>query len=542
MADARVDEWLTLGLITLGALALRLLHLTRYELWVDEAATWWFAQLTASGQIAQQIALEPTPPVYYGMIGLLMRLFGDSDLVLRLPSAIFGAAAIPAVYLLGRELFNRRTGTIAALILAVHPLHLFYSREARVYPLLLLLTVLVLLTLWRALGSNDWRRYVPFGITLALACYSHFNGVFLGLATVVAILVLGRTTRARLLALGAAALAGAMFLPYMVMALPSLKQSGAAWYIDAMYRNLPEEKNPARVLELQFLGADYHIYLRQLDVPPTPTTLRWTAISAQLLLLAVALLLGLRGDKRRQLGLLLFGWLLPILVPWAITHGLRAISQSGRHDFFALGSLVVLLAAGLDQLLSGAGSRANLRRVAAVAAVAAMLAGAGHRLYWLHGLRPAQRFRDTGKWIARNSDGDDQVIAMGVRRLITERYTRLNEGRVGFRSFPPGTDSHPGWSDDPTLILDEPALARDGLAMATELTRKAATPEGPRRLLMLVRGYEPRNGEIPLPWKVDRHLLSALRDAGWTVQETPDARRFQVSVMLPPGATEGDRR
>ncbi len=53
MAGARLNEWLTLGLITGGALALRLVHLTRFELWVDEAATWWFAQVTASGNMTR---------------------------------------------------------------------------------------------------------------------------------------------------------------------------------------------------------------------------------------------------------------------------------------------------------------------------------------------------------------------------------------------------------------------------------------------------------------------------------------------------------
>ena len=58
----RRNEWLAVGLIAGGALALRLVQLTHFELWVDEAATWWFARLTAGGQIAEQIALEPTPP------------------------------------------------------------------------------------------------------------------------------------------------------------------------------------------------------------------------------------------------------------------------------------------------------------------------------------------------------------------------------------------------------------------------------------------------------------------------------------------------
>ena len=43
-----------------------------------------------------------------------MKAFGDGELAVRIPSIIAGTLAIPALYLLGRELYDRRTGLVAA--------------------------------------------------------------------------------------------------------------------------------------------------------------------------------------------------------------------------------------------------------------------------------------------------------------------------------------------------------------------------------------------------------------------------------------------
>ena len=52
---------------------------------------------------------------------------------MRLPSIIAGTLAIPALYLLGRELYDRRTGLVAAAFGAASPLLIWYSQEARMY-------------------------------------------------------------------------------------------------------------------------------------------------------------------------------------------------------------------------------------------------------------------------------------------------------------------------------------------------------------------------------------------------------------------------
>ena len=541
MIDRR--QLIALAALTAAALALRLVHLTRFELFVDEAATWWFAKLIAAGGLSEQMRLEPTPPLYYSLIGGLMKLFGESDLVMRLPSAVFGAAAIPIVFALGRTLFGRRAGWIAAGLLAVHPLHVFYSREARVYPLLLCLTMLTLLALWRALERDAWSAWARFGAALLAVCYSHFYGLFLAAAAGLAILLWGRDARARRRGLAAAAVVGLAFAPYLLLTLPHLKASGAAWSIDTFYRDHPQETRLGRVFEAQLIGADYHPYLRQLDQPPTPEPLRAASLLAQLALLVSALRFAAARGRLRELSFLAVGWLVPVLLPWAITRGGRSIFHAGRHDVYALGGLAVLLAVGLSGLLEvrPARRRRALALALAAAVTAAVAAGAAYRLVALHRVTPADNQRRAGAWIARHAGPRDRVMAMGIRRLVTEHYARLGGSEAAFESFPASTDGHPGWSDVLTLIEDQDALHREARDRIGELGREMAHGDA---LFLLLRAYQRTAGAVSATWLVDRHVLENLWHAGW--RRLPEASSEAVGIEAyrppaePPATIEAD--
>lgn len=60
----------------------------------------------------------------------LFRLSGSSLFVYRLPQAIVGIVSVFAIYLLVKELWNKRLGQLAALTLAVNPWHIMNTRFA----------------------------------------------------------------------------------------------------------------------------------------------------------------------------------------------------------------------------------------------------------------------------------------------------------------------------------------------------------------------------------------------------------------------------
>jgi 4-amino-4-deoxy-L-arabinose transferase-like glycosyltransferase len=88
---------------------------------------------------------ESAPPLYYAVAWLWTQVTGTGEFGLRSVSALAGVATVPVAFLLGAELRGRRTGIVAAALVAVNPMLVWYSQEARAYALFALLTALWLL-------------------------------------------------------------------------------------------------------------------------------------------------------------------------------------------------------------------------------------------------------------------------------------------------------------------------------------------------------------------------------------------------------------
>lgn len=141
--DRMLGPWmpyLILGLATF----LRINDLARQSLWADEGNSVALAG-RSFGEIAQAAALDIHPPLYYWLLSLWTRIFGTSEVAVRSLSVVLGVATVWLVYLLGRRLFGRVAGLVAAFLLAMSPLHVYYSQEARMYALLAFWAALLML-------------------------------------------------------------------------------------------------------------------------------------------------------------------------------------------------------------------------------------------------------------------------------------------------------------------------------------------------------------------------------------------------------------
>jgi 4-amino-4-deoxy-L-arabinose transferase-like glycosyltransferase len=505
------------------ALLLRLAGLYRRELWVDEGATWHFARMLGEGRLAEQLALEPTPPLYYGLVGLLLRLCGDADLILRLPSWIFGALTPPLVLLLGERLGWRRAGLAGGLLLACHPLHIFLSQEARVYPLVALLVVALAIALQRALERGDGKSWAWVCFWLTLTFYSHLFGLFAGAAVAVLALALSRDRAGRTRGLAAVAIALLLFSPWLMAAGPGLRSSGATWTQELFARAAPGEQGLPRVVEGQLVGARYHLLQRQLAVPETPPVLRWPAILAQALLLAAAASLAFRPGPDRRHTILAAGlYLLPFLLPWAIGKaGGLYFFQPGRHDFLVLGPLCLLLGAGFEALR-------RRWRILAWLLIPPIVAGSLFRLHWLQTAPAGRAATERGRYLAEVARPGDLAIAFGIERLLAERYARLAgtdlDGALRFESFPAETDRHPGYSDPRPLL-------RRLWDLKVEARERVARQAGRGRILTIERSLPGDPGRLP-GWEVDELYLQTLRETGW--REESFRQKLLVRVWSPP--------
>ena len=182
-----------LGIVTLMALLLRLLRLDFQPLWWDEGYSVWFATHPLT-EMAALTALDIHPPLYYALLHGWIGLIGAGPVSLRLLSVIFGVLAIPAIYLAGRRLLGARAGLLAALLLAINPLHIYYSQEVRMYGLVALLSIGVLAAGWRLIyeSANQQiskstnhrvtvspRHLVIYVLLTTAALYTQYYAVFL---------------------------------------------------------------------------------------------------------------------------------------------------------------------------------------------------------------------------------------------------------------------------------------------------------------------------------------------------------------------------
>jgi len=176
-----VERVLVIALV-LTAAGLRLHGLDRESLWVDEYRQVSTYALPFGKMLDSSFRLQRQTPLDYAIGWVIFRIH-PSDFAMRLPAAIFGIAAVPMLYLLSRRLFSPQVALVAAAALAVSPLHLEYSQEARPYAIFVFFYLTMLYTLSRALEHNRWRNWLLFLLATALMLLARAFGPVIVLAT-----------------------------------------------------------------------------------------------------------------------------------------------------------------------------------------------------------------------------------------------------------------------------------------------------------------------------------------------------------------------
>jgi hypothetical protein len=117
--------------LLLLALAVNLFRLGSKSFGLDESGSALYARWRPGRLFHEITASDPNMGLYYVMLHLWVKVGGESEAALRFPSAVFGALAEAALYLLGRRLFGRAAGLLAALLLALNPFMVGYAQTAR---------------------------------------------------------------------------------------------------------------------------------------------------------------------------------------------------------------------------------------------------------------------------------------------------------------------------------------------------------------------------------------------------------------------------
>lgn len=186
-------EQLTLVRIVLGitvvALLLRLVSLgVRTAHWDEARVAYWAYFYTDTGALAYH--WEEHGPFVQLVAGRLFDIFGVNDLAARLPVAIVGGM-FPLAALLYREHLRRSETVVLALLLALNPILLYYSRFMRSDVLVAAFAFVAFGLLVRFYDTRRGRYLLVSGVFLGLSFASKENAIvyvltWLGAAALVA--------------------------------------------------------------------------------------------------------------------------------------------------------------------------------------------------------------------------------------------------------------------------------------------------------------------------------------------------------------------
>ncbi|MGI9183926.1 MAG: glycosyltransferase family 39 protein [Solirubrobacteraceae bacterium] len=199
--------------VTVLALAVRLATATTQSFWLDEGYTEHLIHLGLGAMLSEIPHTESTPPLYYLVAWGWTHVFGSGELALRSVSTLAGTATVTCAYLLAGRLAGARAGLIAGGLLALSPLMVWYSQEARAYALAAFLAIASLLCLIRYLDSGRAGWTAAWATTAALGLCSHYFVGFLVLPAVAWLLARRRERPEVRLAVGVVILVAIALLP-----------------------------------------------------------------------------------------------------------------------------------------------------------------------------------------------------------------------------------------------------------------------------------------------------------------------------------------
>lgn len=159
-----------LFIILIGA-ALRIYGLDSKDLWHDEViAIYRFEKVS--------FAYDPHPPLYYILLKFWITCFGKTEFAVRSLSVLAGIGSLLVLYKIGELLVSRKLGLISAFLLALSPLHIWYSQEARNYSLSVFLILVSIYAFLLCLKKDKTCLWAIFTVVTSLSIYTSYFAFF----------------------------------------------------------------------------------------------------------------------------------------------------------------------------------------------------------------------------------------------------------------------------------------------------------------------------------------------------------------------------
>jgi uncharacterized membrane protein len=214
------------------ALVVRLISLNQ-SLWLDEAVQVWASKLPLTSYFNNFLATDFNPPLYYLFIHYWIKLAGNSEIAVRLPSVMFGVISIFVFYkIINLIKISDTSKKLSILLLATSPLHVYYSQEARPYILASLGFLISIYSLLKLKREENGQNFALLIFGLVISFFSHYMTILALPFFLYYLLKLYRINRSRKYVY----LLGFIFIIFFILYLPILnKQLGVSSHFFEKY-------------------------------------------------------------------------------------------------------------------------------------------------------------------------------------------------------------------------------------------------------------------------------------------------------------------
>ena len=548
---------LGIAVVVVLAAAVRLSGLTERELWFDESCTFYAVHhLLDWPTDGPDRARELAHPPYYFLLHLWTWLVGETAWGLRSFSAVLGCLGVLVIGLVGARLGGRAVGLTSAILAALHPLHIYYSQEARVYACWTVAVALAIYLLYEAARTLRTWWWVLYAVVALMTVVTHYYTVLWFPGTVAGVLVaIDRRRFLRRWLMTHVAL-GLALIPVAWLLIVPLSEGGPKPWLREMWLGYPPVLAVPKSVWVLLPSGGYPGYLGVLTVAAEAVSqragawaghvARWGAPAVLTGLILACIFLPSRRNRLPSIPernraapdrsssphrerTILFPVSLGVaflLVALLYSSVVGKGYIVGRYDFAAWPSVVIGIALLIESVANRA-ARAALKRtlirtgLTAALVVCSVITIAGTRM-----IPVTNDLTTRARRVAATVGPDDLVISLGMYKwFMTHEWHQLGFSAEVI-SFPPGHDRQLCWYDAEAELADPQRIDHD----VNEVTDRinGALRDG-RRVWLLAHG-EPSGAR----WQVDQQLFARFRQGGIEVWPEDEELGLAKLTLSPP--------
>ena len=397
--------------LLVAAFSVRAYDIGTRGLWYDELQSVTHAILPVQSLLASVGQFDPHPPLYYLQLHFWI-LLGTTDAQIKLNSVLWSLAALLSLAHVSKEAFGAQRSLTATALFAFAPFAVIYSQEARMYSMLMCLSIGQFYVLYLILKNRiTVGRWVALlAVTLAIL-YSHGAAflIFLPLSLCFLMHIRSDSGRSKEQILAWLLLFLILILSYW----PWLQRARTVFLGHTMTPTVTEIVDTLFLVQWGFNGR-------------LPSFILWIATTS-----VFALWLYAWNGKDKNSQLVLLGYVVaPILATLFISYSYRPIWLH-RTFAFSLPFMCLCLALAIPKLptlIPGLGARVPQAAFIAIGLllVAQVLAIVAQQRSFLY----EWDFRSAASFIAENAKADDRLYVPNERVFWGVAWYLLGPGQI----------------------------------------------------------------------------------------------------------------